>query len=50
LTPAQVETARRSYAGLKDPTGRQVYPGLMPLSRSVFGAVAALLIGVGIVA
>src|SRR5207247_9199708 len=29
LTPAQIETARRVYRGLKDPrTGAQLYPGL----------------------
>jgi len=34
LTPAQVETARRVYGGLKDPaTGAQLYPGLVPGSE-----------------
>jgi feruloyl esterase len=34
LAPAQIETARRVYGGLKDPqTGTQLYPGLVPGSE-----------------
>jgi tannase/feruloyl esterase len=33
LTPAQVETARKVYAGAKFADGRQVYPGLEPGSE-----------------
>lgn len=38
LTAPQIETARRVYAGAKDPSGRVIYPGLAPGSEPFWGA------------
>lgn len=39
LTPAQLETLRKIYAGPKDPrTGKQVFPGMAPGSEAVLGS------------
>ena len=37
LTAMQIDAARRIYAGLKDPTGRTVFPGLEPGSEPFWG-------------
>lgn len=40
LTPAQVETARRIYAGAKFADGKDIYPGFEPGSELNWGAMA----------